>query len=279
MTQPETRCLICGADDFRSACEKAGTRYVQCAGCGVVRQYPYPTADEIARYYANYQSHKSSTSVYLTDAGFDVFRRDKLLTFGDLGIPADGFTGKRICDVGCASGQFLQLMTELGATAPFGIDVSKECVDIAQSRGLACEEGNFLEVQRTFDVITLWHVVEHLPTPQAFIQHAYECLAPGGWLLIETPVIGAISEAFGADWRYYMPTEHINLFPMEALVKLCNDTGFSLRSFTRFGSGNDSDKIPRPNKRAMDSIAKKFGFGDTLALWLVKNTSSTTGTH
>jgi hypothetical protein len=97
--------------------------------------------------------------------------------------------------------------------------------------------------------------------------------------LIETPVVGAISEAFGADWRYYMPTEHINLFPMEALVKLCNDAGFSLRSFTRFGSGNDSDKIPRPNKRAMDSIAKKFGFGDTLALWLVKNTTSTTGTH
>lgn len=234
-------CWVCMGGDFRAVCEKEGHQYVQCANCGVVRQYPYPSNEEVARYYENYQSHKTSNSIYLSDAGFEPFRRDKLFTFTDLRVPDNGFSGKRICDVGCATGQFLQMMADRGASRVFGIDASKECIDIGRSRGFECVEGDFLRISDVFDVITMWHLVEHLPKPQEFIQHAFDLLSPGGWLLIETPVIGVVSEAFGANWRYFMPTEHINLFPMDSLVRVCCDAGFSLRSFTRFGSGNDSE--------------------------------------
>lgn len=271
MADRRTVCLVCSTDEFRHVCEKDGYRYVRCAGCGVVRQYPYPTADEMIRYYERYRSHKASTSVYLTDTGFDAFKRDKLLTFGDLGVPEDGFVGKRICDVGCATGQFLELMADRRAAHLFGIDVSDECVHIANSRGLCCVQGDFIEVEERFDVISMWHLVEHLPRPQDFVRHAYRLLVPDGWLLVETPVIGAISDAFGADWRYFMPIEHINLFSEDALFRLCRDAGFALKSWVRFGSGNDSGTVPAANKRAMDSVAKKLGIGDTLAAWFVKD--------
>jgi SAM-dependent methyltransferase len=265
-------CWVCSGGDFRSVCEKDGHRYVQCARCGVVRQYPYPNDKEIAQYYERYMSHKTASSIYLSDDGFEPFRRDKLLTFGDLGVPLDKFQGKHVCDVGCATGQFLQMMAEYGPARLFGIDASKECVDIGKSRGLDCEQGDFLRMScETFDVITMWHLVEHLPKPQEFIRHAHDLLSPGGWLFIETPVIGAVSESFGAHWRYFSPIEHINLFPMDALVRVCCDAGFSLRSYIRFGSGNDSENVPAQNKSAMDTIAKKSGFGDTIALWLTKN--------
>lgn len=67
-----------------------------------------------------------------------------------------------------------------------------------------------------------------------------------------------------------MPVEHINLFSQEALFRLCADSGFGLHSWIRFGSGNTAGSVPAANKCAMDIIAKKHGFGDTLAALFVK---------
>lgn len=263
-------CALCGGIDYRLVCEKDGARYVQCAQCSVVRQHPYPTQGEIGDYYERYQSLKASQSSYLSDEGFAAFKRDKLFTFADLGLPDDGFANKRVLDVGCATGQFLRMMQDKQAVRVLGVDASAECIEIARGQGLPCELGDFLERQETFDVITMWHLIEHLPRPQDYIRHAHALLPVGGWLLIETPVIGMVSEAFGANWRYFMPTEHINLFPIDALIRLCCSAGFALQSHVRFGSGNDSEQVPAPNKRAMDMIAKKSGFGDTLAIWMIK---------
>lgn len=265
------RCALCGeGGDYRHVCDKDGATYVQCAQCGVVRQHPYPSAHEIATYYENYQSLKSGQSSYLSDAGLAAFKRDKAFTFSDLGLLQDCFVGKRVLDVGCATGQFLQMMVDSLAAQVLGIDASLECIEAARARGLPCQVGDFLELDGEFDVITMWHVIEHLRQPKDYICHAHSLLPKGGWLLIETPVIGMISEAFAAHWRYFMPTEHINLFPIDALIRLCTGAGFALQSYVRFGSGNDSEVVPAMNKRAMDVIAKMSGFGDTLALWMIK---------
>lgn len=264
------RCALCDGEDYRQVCEKDAARYVQCAQCSVVRQHPYPSVDEITAYYERYQSLKSGQSTYLSDEGFAAFKRDKAFTFADLRLPPDGFQGKRVLDVGCATGQFLRMMKDAQAAQVLGIDASKECIAAAQAQGLPCLLGDFMSLEGQFDVITMWHLIEHLPRPQDYIQHAHKLLSTGGWLLIETPVIGMISEAFGAQWRYFMPTEHINLFPIDALIRLCTGAGLALQGQVRFGSGNDSEIVPTINKRAMDVIAKKAGFGDTLALWMIK---------
>ncbi|MDP4744667.1 MAG: class I SAM-dependent methyltransferase [Porticoccaceae bacterium] len=264
------RCALCDEVDYRQVCKKDTAQYVQCSQCGVVRQHPYPSADEIIAHYERYQSLKSEQSTYLSNEGFAAFKRDKAFTFADLRLPPDGFQGKRILDVGCATGQFLQMMNDARAAQVLGIDVSPECISTAQAQGLPCLLGDFMLLDGQFDLITMWHVIEHLPRPQDYIQHAHKLMPTGGWLLIETPVIGMISEAFGAQWRYFMPTEHINLFPIDALIQLCNGVGFALQGQVRFGSGNTSEVVPSINKLAMDALAKKAGFGDTLALWMVK---------
>jgi 2-polyprenyl-3-methyl-5-hydroxy-6-metoxy-1,4-benzoquinol methylase len=265
------RCALCGGVDYRHVCDKHEATYVQCASCSIVRQHPYPSPEEIAAYYESYQSLKSGQSSYLSDAGLPAFKRDKAFTFSDLGLPQDCFAGKRVLDVGCATGQFLKMMVDARAAQVLGIDASSECIETARARGLPCREGNFLELDGEFDVITMFHLIEHLPKPQDFIRHAHSLMPTGGWLLIETPAIGLISDAFGSHWRYFMPTEHINLFPMDALIRLCAGHGFALRSHVRFGSGNTSGVVPAINKSAMDAIAKRSGFGDTQALWLVKS--------
>lgn len=261
-------CFVCGAAEFRPVCEKSGFRYVGCTICGVVRQYPYPTDQEISQYYTNYQTKKAADSVYLTDAGFAGFKHDKELTFADLGL-GGAFVGKSILDVGCGTGQFVQMMKHSAGSIK-GIDISDECISLARARGLNCVCQDFLTQDGTYDVITMWHLIEHLPKPQQYIEHSYRLLAPGGLLLIETPIIGTISTSFDADWRYFMPNEHINLFTQNALFRMCSDAGFYIISWVRFGSGNDADKVPASNKRAMDLIAKRLGFGDTIAAQFCK---------
>ena len=263
-------CALCSGSDHEYVCDKEGVRYVRCRTCGVVRQHPYPTTRELIEFYSDYPTRKSTGSVYLTDAGYQAYCRDKLLTFTDLGIEPRGFAGKRILDVGCGTGQFLQFLQRFGPEQAIGIDVSVECVEAARARGLDVRGQEFLSIEQTFDAISMWHVVEHLLQPRAFVEHACRLLAPGGSLLIETPVVGPVSDAFGADWRFFMPVEHVNLFPPQALLALCRESGFSLRGSVRFGSGNDSGTIPPRNKRAMDDLAKSLGFGDTMAAWFVK---------
>lgn len=263
-------CMICGSAEFGPVCEKSDFRYVGCARCRSVRQYPYPSDQEIAGYYADYQTKKSGESVYLTDAGYACFKRDKAFTFADLGLGDDAFAGKTVLDVGCGTGQFLQMMGDFRAASVLGMDISQECIDQARERELNCVCGDFLSLDGRYDVISMWHLIEHLRDPCQYIAHAYRLLNPGGWLLIETPVVGVISESFGADWRFFMPVEHINLFSQDALFCLGAKVGLDLRSWIRFGSGNTSGSMPAPNKRAMDIIAKKHGFGDTLAALFVK---------
>jgi hypothetical protein len=151
-----------------------------------------------------------------------------------------------------------------------GIDVSAECIDIARNNSLNCSLEDFLGVSSTYDVITMWHVVEHLLEPRSYLAQAGRVLSRGGWLLLETPVIGAISRSFGADWRYFLPVEHLNLFTQQSLFRACSEAGFDVRSWVRFGSGNTAGTVPPASKRAMDRIAKQYGFGDTIAVWLIK---------
>ena len=263
-------CMVCGGSEHKRVCEKLGTKYVSCCECQVVRQYPYPDQNEMDQYYTNYETKKSSDSMYLTEEGFSAYKRDKKFTFKDLGInEKSGLLGKSILDVGCGTGHFVKMMSEQTELIK-GIDKSEECINTAQSNGLNCTSKDFLLEDEVYDVITMWHLIEHLLNPLEFIEHSYRQLSPGGWLLIETPVIGVISANFGENWRFFMPVEHINLFTQNALFRSCVDKGFKIDSWVRFGSGNDGGTINAPNKKAMDHIAKKYGFGDTLAVLLIK---------
>lgn len=217
-----------------------------------------------------YVTKKTAKSVYLSDDGFAEFVEGKKFTFKDLGLSEHFFDNKDVLDVGCGTGQFVN-MIQGKVKSVLGIDLSEECIDFAIKRGLNCKKVDFLEIDSRFDIISMWHLIEHLRSPADFIKHAYKILNPGGTLLIETPAVGSVSYGFGKDWRFFMPVEHINLFTQNALFSLATDCGFSVKSWIRFGSGNDAGTLPPANKRAMDSIAKQKGFGDIIAVLLIKN--------
>jgi 2-polyprenyl-3-methyl-5-hydroxy-6-metoxy-1,4-benzoquinol methylase len=113
-----------------------------------------------------------------------------------------GIAGKRVLDIGCGGGLFLSKMKEAGADV-LGIELSdtrahyaktKHCFDVVKR---AIEDKYWLEFHGTFDVVTLWDVIEHVNYPLATLRAATEMLKPGGILLIDTPCRDAFYHRFG----------------------------------------------------------------------------------
>ncbi|HBG46159.1 MAG TPA: hypothetical protein DDW94_04125 [Deltaproteobacteria bacterium] len=262
-------CMICGSGEARPAAEVSGYSYVKCAGCGVERMGAYPTPREISDFYeAGYMKKRAdnpSIHIHFSDEYREAYFAEKDLTFSDLRLAPSTLAGKRVLDVGCANGQFVEYMSRSGVEAE-GIDISNEMVGVARQKGLNCAVRELTDMDGEYDLITIWDVIEHMIDPKAAVGKARALLSPGGEIIIQSPCTGMISELFAGKWLYYMPVEHIHLFSQESLFDLLSGAGFSVVSWVRFGSCNPKGSIPDVNKRAMDTIAKRLGFGDTIAV-------------
>lgn len=114
------------------------------------------------------------------------------------------------------------------------IDMDQNCIDFLngtvgvralQSLNPAETLGSLHE---KFDVIALWHCLEHLPTPWLVIQRAAECLAPGGILLIAVPNIESNEfSIFKGRWRHLDAPRHLYFYPVRSLTELCKANGLA----------------------------------------------------
>ena len=102
-------------------------------------------------------------------------------------VPLHGAPGK-VLDVGCGNGAFMAAMQDRGYSVQ-GIDVSHSGVEHCRGLGLDAVCADFLshDFGTTFDIITMWDVLEHLREPEAFLTRAWSLLAPGGVLVLKVP--------------------------------------------------------------------------------------------
>ncbi|MFH1023637.1 MAG: class I SAM-dependent methyltransferase [Planctomycetota bacterium] len=101
---------------------------------------------------------------------------------------ARGGTGRRLLDVGCATGDFVSWALRNDWVAE-GIDLSESAVGIGLARGLPlrqCRIEDLAHSEAYYDTITLWDVLEHLADPAGALAILKERLAPGGVLMIKT---------------------------------------------------------------------------------------------
>lgn len=263
------RCRICGGTEAAATASVAGCQYVKCAGCGVERMAEYPSSEECSKFYESGYMEKKFNNLghhmHFAPEYRDTYFAEKDLTFTDLGLDGASLRGKRLLDVGCANGQFIEYASRLGIEGS-GIDISVEMVESAREKGLKCEVKDLFDLKGEYDMLTFWDVIEHVPDPRRMLEKSRSLLSSNGEILVQTPCTGIISELFGEEWLYYLPVQHLHLFSQESLFRLLSETGFSVVSWVRFGSCNPKGSIPDLNKRVMDTIAKRLGIGDTIAL-------------
>ncbi len=171
-------CPVCRAEDRRTVDPEASV--VECRDCGHRYVDPRPTQSDIAAGY----SRPSAYDDWLREAEVReiLWRRRVNRVLGDR-QPGS------LLDVGAGLGTFLAMARDRGWTVS-GTEVSSTAIDYAQrTYGLGLARG-FLEdagYLGPFDVITLWHVIEHVPDPVATLQECRRLLGANGRLVLGLP--------------------------------------------------------------------------------------------
>lgn len=206
---------------------------VRCPQCSLVYLNPRPAKDRIGYYYpATYQSDmlrllakgKTSRAARL---GFEMVRRRRTPVLKD---------GGRVLDVGCSNGAYLNALREQGWEVE-GIELDSEAAEYARSsRGLTVHQGDAESVLaripgEQFDVVTMWHLLEHLFDPAAALANVHRILKPGGILMLEVPNFQCpLARVFG---RYWFPLDiprHLFHFTPSTLKSVLSRAGLEVRA-------------------------------------------------
>jgi 2-polyprenyl-3-methyl-5-hydroxy-6-metoxy-1,4-benzoquinol methylase len=235
-SSPAAPCVVCGGDlGFWFARHQ---RVVcRCARCGHIQVPAGVACSEDGRsiYEAEHSVFESDgNDEYYLDEGTESAARGKL-AFVRQFCPGGG----RLLDVGASYGHFLAAAGS--AFEAYGIELNAGAVRWSINRfGVRNEVASLYELPdrlpASFDVITLWDVIEHLDDPSRALAACRERLTPGGWIFLSTPDAGALTaRVLGKRWYYQDPVQHVNLFSNANLQRVLKRSGFVPRSSRHFG--------------------------------------------
>jgi SAM-dependent methyltransferase len=221
--------------DFRPAHTRT-YRIVKCLDCGHGYSSPRP-----ARLSENYQT--TEDGVYLRD------QRQRLATARKVVPHLLRFLPQgRLLDVGCATGDFLSVAREYFKVE--GLEISEWSADIARSKGFVIHNGELgsIKANETYDVITLWGVIEHFEEPVREVKNIARLLRKGGIVGVWTGDFeSSLSWLLGRKW-WWVQGQHINLFSKRSLHKLFDDQGFEVVEIRMY-----------PHVVTMESISRSLG--------------------
>ena len=137
----------------------------------------------------------------------------------------------RLLDIGCSVGAIVEAANMIGWCGE-GVDVSQAAIDVCRARGLNCHKMNgFLlpYADQTFDVVTAWHVIEHVQDVAATLHEWYRVVKPGGVMVLETPDAGYFKARIrGASYQKFWAPEHTYTFRRKNLHPFLERAGFEI---------------------------------------------------
>lgn len=209
-----------------------GKEIVRCKECGICFLFPIPTREEIERWYTDpaYFSSKSKIGYqdYLLEQAQDDSTGNGAWARRLSWIEATRKKGK-LLDVGSAMGHFLHAARKRGWEVE-GVDLSPSACQYArESFGIRTHHGTLLSgnfMADSFDLVTLWETLEHLPDPLSSLREVSRVLKPGGEVWLSTPNFQAFALE-GKKWIVlYRAWEHLYYFTPDFLVRLLRLAGF-----------------------------------------------------
>jgi SAM-dependent methyltransferase len=203
--------------------------YVRCAECGLIRLDPRPDARALVSYYpSGYEAYRPLDQL----GAVARWRRRHALSLLRRFVAryAGRYAGQgRLLDVGCATGEFLCEMRDHGWNVQ-GIEVSPEASAIArEAYGLDVLTGSIesLDASNSYDVVTLWDVLEHLASPRESLRQILRCLRPSGHVVLSIPNLDSWdARLFGRWWIGWDAPRHFTLFSQALLDRLLAETGY-----------------------------------------------------
>lgn len=198
---------------------------------GFLETIPQPALDKLSNYYVSedYISHTDSKR-NLFEKAYHLVRTVSLKKKLSL---INSFTSddKNLLDIGCGTGGFLQTAFKNNWKVS-GIEPNQQARDLANSKtnNAVVEIEQLLKFKsNSFDVITLWHVLEHLPSLEDQIKIFKELLKPKGTLIIAVPNYKSFdAKHYKEFWAAYDVPRHLWHFNQESISKLVSKEFFKV---------------------------------------------------
>ena len=201
-----------------------------CEDCGLLYTSPRPAPEKIGDYYKSeaYYSHQEN-KIGLIPRIYESVKKVNLKHKVNLAI--GGLEKGKLLDIGCGVGDFLQQIESKGWQCT-GIEPSEDAAKIAKKRIQATiykpEEIDTL-IDETYDVITMWHVLEHVDDLRTEVEHLFRLLKKGGRLVIALPNYKSYDATYYQDkWAAYDVPRHLNHFDKQTIVNIFNTKGLKL---------------------------------------------------
>jgi len=242
-----TNCPICQSSELKPFLEcvdytvsKDTFKIVQCVSCGFHFTNPRPTEAECGKYYQSedYISHSDTkkgliNSLYHYARKFTLKKKLKLLTVvsGQWSVVSD--KKGSILDLGCGTGAFLNACKEAGWKVQ-GIEPSAEARDVAKKNyGLELFDVGTWErlADKSIDVVTAWHVLEHVYNLDNEVKQVKRVLSKDGAFIVALPNCNSADAKFYEQyWAAYDVPRHIWHFTPADVKLFFEKQGFKLES-------------------------------------------------
>ena len=231
-------CPVCGKSNFSPFLKsqdffltKEEHQIVFCNSCGLKFVNPRPDVKEIVKYYESpdYVSHGGKKNainfLYRQVRNFSVKKKYKLVE--------GQASGKKIMDIGCGTGEFLFFCKQRGFDVT-GIEPGMKPRMFAQKEyNLNVYEETWLDslTKPEFDVVTLWHVLEHVHSLHQRMKKIIEIIKPGGSIIIAVPNSESWDAIYyGKFWAAYDLPRHLYHFSRESMQILAQTHGLKIES-------------------------------------------------
>lgn len=196
---------------------------VQCNICDHIYTNPVLDGDELVQLYAAVEDE-----TYVEE------RIGRRLTFTKHLKALEKVTGaghgKKILDVGAYIGVFVEVARDHGWDA-VGVEPSDWAVEFANKQGLSVLHGTLTHpdlAENSFDVVTMWDVIEHLADPLGELRLARAKLKKGGVIAVHTMDVDSLaSSIMGHRWPWYMAM-HVQYFSQKSMVQFLEKAGFEV---------------------------------------------------
>jgi SAM-dependent methyltransferase len=258
---------------------------MECRGCGLMRLDPRPPDAEMPNYYPDrYWAYGN------TRQGFaGLYRRFVLrdhLRFIGKAIQSLEVPKARILDLGCGAGDILAVLRKRGHSA-IGMDISHSALRSAAELNVPGTRGSYRQApfaEGSFDIVLMFHVLEHIPDPDAAIAGARKLLRANGRLLIQVPNADCMQYTFlGKRWMGLDVPRHLYDYRRQDLENLLARNGFHVLRRKYFSWRDNAPclatslapwldpmarRVRRPKRAKVLRLVGDFMyFGLTMACW------------
>lgn len=197
----------------------------QCSECSLVATKPSPRPADFAKYYPkSYYGRRKS----FTDRLINNSRQRKIKK---IAVPQENSIDKKsLLDIGCGDGGFISSLATDGwrvagtEMAALGSHEQSASVNICRQELINC---GFAEAE--FDIITMWHSLEHLAEPLVYLKEAKRVLKERGVLLLEVPNFNSWQAAiFKNNWFHLDVPRHIFHYDKKSLALILEKNNFKI---------------------------------------------------